>query len=203
MYKRQLLARRVLITEGKTEYDVYSMASRKMQRLHPEKSYSFDLLGIALVNAETDTQVSALGQYYKWLGKTVYAVFDKQEDKDSEQIASAVDYAFEANERGIENVVLKEIDKSVLLRFALEIVKNGDWPANLSDKTPSEGMNGDELFNTMKTYFKHKKGDGALSELVQFCEEDEMPRSIKDIIINIGKTVYPDSACSSDDINEE
>ena len=55
----------------------------------------------------------------------------------------------------------------------------------------------------MKTYFKHKKGDGALSELVQFCEEDEMPRSIKDIIINIGKTVYPDSACSSDDINEE
>lgn len=198
-----LLARRVLITEGKTEYDVYSMASRKMQRLHPEKSYSFDLLGIALVNAETDTQVSALGQYYKWLGKTVYAVFDKQEDKDSEQIASAVDYAFEANERGIENVVLKEIDKSVLLRFALEIVKNGDWPANLSDKTPSEGMNGDELFNTMKTYFKHKKGDGALSELVQFCEEDEMPRSIKDIIINIGKTVYPDSACSSDDINEE
>ena len=50
-----------------------------MQQIHPEKSYSFDLNGIALVNAETDTQVSALGQYYKNLGKTVYAVFDKQD----------------------------------------------------------------------------------------------------------------------------
>jgi len=196
-----LLARRVLITEGKTEYDVYSSASRKMQCLHPEKSYSFDLLGIALVNAETDTQVSALGQYYKRLGKTVYAVFDKQEERDSEQIALAVDCAYEANEHGIEDVVLKGIKPSVLLRFALDVVASGEWPPHLSNQTPYEGMKDDELYTTMKLYFKNKKGEGALAELVQFCEEDEMPLFIKDTIISISETVYPISL--PNDINEE
>lgn len=186
-----LLARRVLITEGRTEYDVYSSASRKMQRLHPEKSYSFDLLGIALVNAETDTQVAPLGQYYKELGKTVYAVFDKQEDSASEQITSIVDYAYEANEHGIEDLILKGISESVLLKFALNIVRDGEWPAHLSDKIPSETMQNDELYKAMKAYFKHKKGEGALAELVQFCEEDEMPLFIKDTIISISETVYP------------
>jgi len=53
-----LLSRRVLITEGRTEYDVYMTAARKLQSLHPNESYTFELLGISLVNAETDTQIS-------------------------------------------------------------------------------------------------------------------------------------------------
>ena len=111
-----------------------------LDHIHPEKSYSFDLNGIALVNAETDTQVSALGQYYKNLGKTVYAVFDKQDESVSKQISASVDFAYEANEHGIEDVVLKGIDSSVLLKFALEIVANGEWPSHLSDKKPVDGI---------------------------------------------------------------
>ena len=52
-------------------------------------------------------------------------------------------------------------------------------------------MKDDELYTAMKLYFKHKKGEGALAELVQFCEEDEMPLFIKDTIISISETVYP------------
>lgn len=110
-----LFARRVLIVEGKTEYDVYISAARKLQEIHPNKNYSFELLGIAVVNAETDSQVEALGQYYKGLKKTVYAVFDKQEATISEKIRSIVDYPYEANEHGIENVVIKGVDASTLL----------------------------------------------------------------------------------------
>ena len=145
--------------------------------------------------------MSALGQYYKRLGKTVYAVFDKQEERDSEQIALAVDCAYEANEHGIEDVVLKGIKPSVLLRFALDVVASGEWPPHLSNQTPYEGMKDDELYTTMKLYFKNKKGEGALAELVQFCEEDEMPLFIKDTIISISETVYPISL--PNDINEE
>lgn len=188
-----LLARRVLITEGRTEYDVYSTASRKMQQIHPEKSYSFDLNGIALVNAETDTQISALGQYYKNLGKTVYAVFDKQDESVSKQISASVDFAYEANEHGIEDVVLKGIDSSVLLKFALEIVANGEWPSHLSDKKPVDGISDDELYKSLKQFFKHKKGDGSLAELIQFCNEDEMPLFIKSTIQKISETVYPET----------
>ena len=88
--------------EGRTEYDVYSTAAKKLQRLHPERSCSFDLLGIALVQANTDTQVAPLGEYYKKMGKTVYAIFDKQDDDIRKKIEVAVDYPYEATEHGIE-----------------------------------------------------------------------------------------------------
>ena len=94
-----LLSRRVLIAEGRTELDVYASAARKLQKLHPDQNFSLELLGFALVNAETDTQVEPLGYYYKSLNKTVYAVFDKQEEEIKEKIVLAVDHAFEAQEQ--------------------------------------------------------------------------------------------------------
>lgn len=60
-----LLARRVLIAEGRTEVDVYSAAARKLQKVHPERSLSFELLGISIVNAGTDSQIAPLGEYYR------------------------------------------------------------------------------------------------------------------------------------------
>ena len=64
-----LLARRVLIAEGRTEVDVYSAAARKLQKLHPDKSLSFELLGISIVNANTDSQIVSLGDYYHQMNK--------------------------------------------------------------------------------------------------------------------------------------
>lgn len=71
-----LLSRRVLIAEGRTELDVYSCAARKLQRLHPSLSLSFELLGISLVTANTDTQVEPLGHYYRNLNKTKQNIND-------------------------------------------------------------------------------------------------------------------------------
>ena len=97
----------MLIAEGRTEVDVYSSAARKLQKAHPERSLSFELLGISIVNAGTDSQIAPLGEYYRQMNKKVYAVFDKQEESARESIISMVDHAYEANEHGIENVVLK------------------------------------------------------------------------------------------------
>ena len=91
------------------------------------------------------------------------------------------------------DVVLKGIDSSVLLKFALEIVANGEWPSHLSDKKPVDGISDDELYKSLKQFFKHKKGDGSLAELIQFCNEDEMPLFIKSTIQKISETVYPET----------
>lgn len=144
-----LLSRRVLITEGRTEYDVYMAAARKLQSLHPNKSYSFELLGISLVNAETDSQIAKLGSYYTALNKTVYAVFDKQTSDASKEIRENVNFAYEADEHGIENVVLKNIDSSVLLRYGLHLVSENEWPQHLRDQQPRDGMTSDELYNAL------------------------------------------------------
>lgn len=191
-----LLARRVLIVEGRTEYDVYSTAAKKLQRLHPERNCSFDLLGIALVQANTDTQVAPLGEYYKKMGKTVYAIFDKQDDDVRKKIEVAVDYMYEATEHGIEDVVLKGVNQDTLLKYGLKLVKDNEWPSNLSTEAPRTGMEFEKLYKIMKAFFKHKKGDGSLAELIEYCSESEMPKFITETIFAIEKSVYSLQAVS-------
>lgn len=193
-----LLSRRVLITEGRTEYDVYMAAARKLQSLHPNKSYSFELLGISLVNAETDSQIAKLGSYYTALNKTVYAVFDKQTSDASKEIRENVNFAYEADEHGIENVVLKNIDSSVLLRYGLHLVSENEWPQHLRDQQPRDGMTSDELYNALFEFFKWSKGNGSLADLIEFCSEEEMPPFIKGTVNDIRATIY-----STDELHEE
>ena len=186
-----LLSRRVLITEGRTEYDVYMTAARKLQSLHPNESYAFELLGISLVNAETDTQIAKLGSYYTALNKIVYAVFDKQSGDASKEIRENVNFAYEANEQGIENVVLKNIEFSVLLRYGLHLVSENEWPQHLKDQKPCPEMTSDEIYNALFEFFKWGKGNGSLADLIEFCSEKEMPAFIKEVINDIRATVCP------------
>ncbi len=198
-----LLARRVLITEGRTELDVYSAAARKLQRLHPDRALSFELLGISLVNAETDSQIDQLGKYYRGLNKTAYAVFDKQSPEMSKRITSELDFAYEAQEHGIENVVLNGVSTEVLLRYGEQLVADGDWPPHLASKAPNNAMSGDALKAAMFEYFKWGKGNGSLADFVEFCSEEEMPEFIKDTIFSISETVYPTEKNSGCDTENE
>lgn len=184
-----LLARRVLIVEGRTELDVYSAAARKLQKLHLDQHISFEALGISPINAESDSKISPLGEYYRGMNKKVFAIFDKQDVSSSEKIKLSVDYAFEATEHGIENVVLKGVDGSVLRRFAMKLVSEGDWPSHLKRCTPNDGMIDDEIYDALFDYMTGKKGEGALARLVVFCNEDEMPAFVRDTIYSIAETV--------------
>ncbi len=195
-----LLARRVLITEGRTEYDVYSTTARKLQELYPNENYSFELLGISLVNAQTDSQIAQLGEYYQNLHKTVYAVFDKQSPDERVNIDLNTDFAYEAEEHGIEEVVLKNIKYQVLLRYALNLVQNEAWPQHLLSKKPFDGMDSDLLHDALFDYFKWSKGSGTLADLIETCNEDEMPQFIVDTIKKISNTILPQQPTETDDI---
>ena len=197
-----LLARRVLITEGRTEYDVYTTAARKLQRLHPDQSLSFELLGISMVNAETESQIGDLGLYYKSLNKKVYAVFDKQKDEAREKIASSVDFCYEAAEDGIENVVLKGIKTEILIAYGLRLVTDGVWPQHLSEHKPHKSMGAEDIYTALFKYFKWSKGEGTLADLIQFCPEGEMPTFITDTIYSISETVYPREQYDVTEIDE-
>lgn len=185
-----LLSRRVIITEGKTEYDVYTTAARKLQKLHPEKNLSFELLGIAPVNAESDSKIAELGIYYKKLNKTVYAVFDKQEGESLNKIAQAVDYFFEGSEHGIEKEVLNGVSDEVLVRYGLYLVDEGAWPVNLQSIKPHEKMTAEEIYSSLFKYFTGHKGDGALADFIEYCSENELPEFIVKTIYDISETIY-------------
>lgn len=113
-----LLARRVLIVKGRTEYDTFSRVAKKLQWLDSKKLASLEGLGIAVISADTDSQVAPLGEYFRQLGKTTYGIFDKQSPEDSEKTRRCIDYPYESSEKGFENVILKGTTESALRRYA-------------------------------------------------------------------------------------
>ncbi|QIL80934.1 AAA family ATPase [Diaphorobacter sp. HDW4A] len=186
-----LLSRRVLIAEGRTEYDAYPAAARRLHELHPEEFRSLEALGVAIVDAETDSQVALLGEHYKKLGKIVFAVFDQQSPEQRAAIHAAVKYPYEAAEKGFENVLLTGTTEIAIRRYAASLVADGDWPTHLIAKTPTAAMPYPDLLANMRDFFKWAKGHGAAADFLLSCSREEMPKFMVDTLISIRAVIEP------------
>jgi putative ATP-dependent endonuclease of OLD family len=187
-----LLSRRVLITEGRTEYDFFPACANRLHEISPAEFKSFEALGFAIVNAETETQVAAIGGFYKNLGKEVFAVFDKQSADSLVAITANVHYAFEAEEKGIERVILNGISLDVLKMYAKTLEEQNEWPTHINPK-PKACCTDEELKKSMFDFLKHNKGDGFAVDLLSMCSSksdipEYMVKTIKSIIDTIELT---------------
>lgn len=186
-----LLARRVLVTEGRTEYDAFPAAARRLNDLHPKDFKTLEAMGIAVVNAQTDSQITQLGEHFRKLGKIVFAVFDQQDAATKAAIEAAVHHAFEAPEAGFENILLNGVADAALRRFANGLVAEREWPAHLAARTPSDAMPLDDLRNSLREYLMWSKGASGAADLLAMCALDEMPPYIVDTLRSIRATVAP------------
>jgi putative ATP-dependent endonuclease of OLD family len=189
-----VLARRVLITEGRTEYDAFPAAARRLSELNSADYSTFEALGVAVINAQTESQVAPLGHHFKSMGKTVLAVFDKQTPEALLLIEEAVHHPFECSQKGLENLVLAEAREGTLRRFAVAIVDAGEWPRHLNSCTPTVNTPLTELKIALTAYFGHTKGSGTLADFLYQCEEAEMPSFITNTIKHIRQFVEPPQA---------
>jgi len=193
-----LLARRVLIAEGRTEYDAFPAAARRLHELHSDEFKTLEALGIAVINAESDTQIAPLGEHLTKIGKIVIAVFDKQTPEKKTTIEAAIPHAFEAPEKGFENVLLKGTAEPALRRYAMGLVVNGEWPTHLTAKTPTLTMNIDDLRDALRDYLLWSKGAGGAADLLGECTRNEMPKFIVDTLIAIQAVVEPAQTVTPD-----
>lgn len=187
-----LLAMRILIVEGRTEYDAIRAVSRRLNELDPSKHKTIEALGIAVVNAETDSQVAPLGKYYRDLGKQVFAIFDLQEATAREQINCSIAFPYENPEAGFEELLLKQCSETALRRFAASLVSEGSWPNYLYSEQPNPSDTTLELVNKLRKYLIKKKGEGACSELLESCELSEMPKFLVATLQDIQSKVEPE-----------
>lgn len=170
-----LLARKILIVEGRTEYDAIPTAARRLHELDRGRYKSFESLGLAVINAETDSQIAPLGGYFKGLGKTVYAISDQQEAAASAAIKAAVDELFESPESSFENLILNHTDEAALRRFGKDAVDSGRWPPHLAAEAPAAGMDIGALKSALVKFLKNNKGASEAAILVGMCSEAELP----------------------------
>ena len=189
-----LLARRVLIVEGRTEFDALPAAARRLSELHPEEFSTLEALGVGVIDAGTDTQIAPLAKYFRTLEKTIFAVYDKQADESANvAIKAEVANAFESPENGFERLITKHSAETALRRHGIELVNEGRWPTNMKNP-PTEAMAADDVRESMMGYFKDKKGEGAAAEFLSECTKDEMPKFITMALADIRLVADPKKA---------
>lgn len=184
-----LLSRRVLITEGRTEYDSFPACAKRLNEIYPTDFKTLDALGISVIDAEAETQVAAIGGFYKNLGKEVFAVFDKQTAEGLTEITANVHHPFEAQEKGFENVLLNGISIDILKNYVIALEDAGEWPIHIAPKPKACSSDAEYKETTLK-YLKYKKGAGSAADLLSTCStKEEMPEYIVKTLRSITKLV--------------
>ncbi|MDQ0107523.1 putative ATP-dependent endonuclease of OLD family [Chitinophaga terrae (ex Kim and Jung 2007)] len=187
-----LLAKRILLTEGATEATAYTAAARRLNELAPTLFKSLEAMGVAVFNVMSQTAVAQFGAYFRNLGKTVFAVFDKQRSEALINIASAVHYPYESDFAGFEELMVQETAQKVLEKFVSEIVSTGQWPTHLSSYIPSKDATVEQWQEAVYQYLKWSKGAAGAAELISYCEAiNDVPATLRNVLTAIKDILEP------------
>lgn len=192
-----LLARYVLVVEGKTEFDALPVAARRLCELEPTNFKTLEHLGVAVIDAKGETNVVPLGGFFRSLGKTVFAVFDKQPPAELAAITAAVDHPYESPAKGFEDLVLTQVPDTALRAYALGVVVAGGWPPHMTGagKTPTGTTPLQGLRDYLKEFFDWGKGEGSAADLLASCANAaDMPQYVRDTLAAIALVVEPPPA---------
>lgn len=187
-----LLARYVLVLEGRTEFDALPAAARRLCDLEVTRFKSLENLGVAIVDARGETNVAPLGAFFRSLGKVVFAVFDKQTPEALAAIVDSVDHAYESVAKGFENLVLHGTSEAALRGYAAAVVASGDWPPHLAANTPTTATPLADLQAMLLQYFGWAKGSGDVGDLLASCPTvNDMPEYVRATLEAIKNVVEP------------
>jgi len=173
-----LLARRVVVVEGKTEFVAYSAVSRRMAFLAPGEFKRLDSLGWVPFDAGGETNVASFAAFFRHLGKTVATIFDQQLAGARAAIAVSCDRAFEQPYAGFEHLLRAEVQTDLQSWFVKWLVGNQEWPHALAGIVPPEGSANEAYIEPFITLMRHKKGDDYLTLFFDQCQVGHMPASI-------------------------
>ena len=173
-----LLARRILVAEGTTEATSLPAVARRLSELRPDTYTSLEALGICTVDAGGETNIPDLAELYRKLGKRLFAVGDKQPEKNKTAIEAQVEELFMHEEADFEDLVLKNTPADALERFADMI----DWPEHI---LATYGDPKAHLQDSFRAYFAWSKGNWGIADFLAQCAEDEIPEWIRATCISL------------------
>lgn len=166
-----LLARRVLVVEGKTELVAYSAAARQAAVLDPKQFKRLDAIGWVPFDAGSQTAVADFARFFKGLGKSVATIFDRQDAASRATIEAACDRAFEQPYAGFEHLLRAEVPATWQASFVRWFRDAGEWPPALAGLLPAEGAADETYAAAFEGLFTHKKGADYLTVFFETCPE--------------------------------
>ena len=182
-----LLARRILIAEGATEASAFPVVCRRLAELRPNIYSSLEALGICTIDAGGENNIPDMAKLYRELGKSTFAICDKQEDENKALISAQVSLLLMHEEHGFEDLVLKHSAEDALKRFAKII----DWPPHLKGKYSNiEAV----AALALSDYFGWTKANWGIADFLAQCSESEMPLWLREACQKI------EAACTSDPV---
>lgn len=189
-----LLARRVLVVKGKTEFVAYSAVARRAAALAPDQHQRLDSLGWVPFDAGGQTAVASFAGFFRALGKTVATIFDQQAPADRDAIAAASDQAFEQPYAGFEHLLRAEVRANMQSWFVKWFVQAGEWPQALAHLVPADGAPDEAYQAPFLALFMHKKGDDYLTIFFDQCQLHHFPATMMRILGELKAMVQPPPA---------
>ena len=189
-----LLARRVLVAEGATEATSMPAAARRLSELDPGTYTSLEALGLCVVDAGGETNVADTAQMYKSLGKSVYAVCDKQPSTREAEITAQVDQLFMHAESTFEDLVLNNTPAAALKRFAKAL----SWPPHLQTEFPDPE---NAAMQALRAYFDWSKGNWGIADFLAQCSVEEIPIWVRETCVTLKQLCEPPPASDASEAN--
>lgn len=192
-FAEAILSRAVLVVEGSTEASLFPIASSIMEASLGAAAYThLDLAGVSIFNAAGDGAVPRHGPVFSALGKLSFGFYDKPNAPIAAEAAEKLKgYTkfWESPEKGIENVLLKQMPITVVHRFLNEVKNRSDFPnVGVYDPAATE----EDVLGLAGKVLKARKGDayGYAAMLVAQCQNaGELPATIRDILETIDKAL--------------
>ncbi len=192
-FSEGLLARPILVGEGATEAAAFPVVCRRLAELKSDIYSSLEALGICMVDAGSHNNIPDMAKLYREIGKRVFAICDKQDDQNKALIEAQVDLLLMHDEKGFEDLVLKNTSEEALKRFARLV----DWPPHLATKYPDVEMVAPAA---LRDYFGWTKANWGIADFLAQCSEAEIPKWLRDACIRL-KTICmpaPDTRADGD-----
>jgi putative ATP-dependent endonuclease of OLD family len=177
-FSEGLLAGRILVGEGATEAAAFPVVCRRLAELKSDTYSSLEALGICTIDAGSQNSIPDMAKLYREIGKRVFAICDKQDAANKALIEAQVDVLLMHDEKGFEDLVLKNTTEEALKRFA----KLVDWPPHLTAKYPDVEATAPAA---LSDYFGWTKANWGIADFLAQCSEVEIPEWLRDACIRL------------------
>lgn len=195
-FAEALLARRVVICEGKSETVAYPYVGKRARHFGETAFGRLDTDGWAVLDAGSETNVAPLAEFFRGLGKQVVSIFDKQDTPRLQEIERTSDLAIEQPYKGFEDLLMSEVPIKRRRAFVDKLIAEGIWPAHISQPGAKSD---DDYDKALRRLLTKAKGEPTAIELIRSLSLDELPVTMTSALRQIRLLTVPIPAATESD----